>query len=47
MRQVREHIGIVDTTFMRVGMAAVAERRLAAVDGYGKRFVVLTRPFHA
>lgn len=38
-----ERIGVVDTMFARVDMGAIAERKLATLDGHGDRFQVLRR----
>jgi riboflavin synthase len=38
-----ERIGVVDTMFARVDMGAIAERKLAIMDGHGDRFRVLRR----
>jgi len=38
-----ERIGVADTMFARIDMGAVAERKLATLDGHGDRFQVLRR----
>ncbi|HKF76054.1 MAG TPA: riboflavin synthase [Candidatus Dormibacteraeota bacterium] len=38
-----ERIGVVDTMFARVDMGAIAEGKLATLDGHGNRFEVLRR----
>ena len=38
-----ERIGVADTMFARVDMGAIAERKLAILDGHGDRFQVLRR----
>jgi len=33
-----ERIGVVDTMFARIDMGSIAERKLATMDGRGRRF---------
>ncbi|MDQ6899165.1 MAG: riboflavin synthase [Candidatus Dormibacteraeota bacterium] len=41
--QDRERIGVIDTMFARVDMGAIAQEKLATMDGYGESFHVLRR----
>ena len=38
-----ERIGVADTMFARIDMGAIAQRKLATMDGHGRRFQVLRR----
>lgn len=38
-----ERIGVVDTMFARIDMGAIAQRKLATMDGHGRRFQVVRR----